>query len=86
MLKLLGLGAQKLPLIIGERSQILALSITSTNTFTSLLVGQGTSIPAFQTFFNYVLLNIIYTSYTLYSYGFRKWYRLLLKDGWKCTA
>jgi solute carrier family 35 protein F1/2 len=81
-----GLGCSKLPLIIGERSQILALAITSTNTFTSLLVGQGTSIPAFQTFFNYVLLNIVYTSYTLYSYGFRKWYRLLLKDGWKCTA
>ncbi|KAL8857606.1 MAG: hypothetical protein Q9178_005771 [Gyalolechia marmorata] len=63
--------------------QILALCITSTNTFSSLLVGQGTSIPAFQTFFNYVLLNIIYTSFTLYRYGFKRWYRLLLKDGWK---
>ncbi|KAL8905835.1 MAG: hypothetical protein Q9171_006519 [Xanthocarpia ochracea] len=63
--------------------QILALCITSTNTFSSLLVGQGTSIPAFQTFFNYVLLNIIYTSFTLYRYGFKRWCRLLLKDGWK---
>lgn len=63
---------------------MLALAITSTNTFTSLLVAHGTSIPAFQTLFNYVLLNIIYTFYTHYSYGLKKWYRLLLKDGWKC--
>ncbi|KAI4282496.1 MAG: hypothetical protein L6R38_002888 [Xanthoria sp. 2 TBL-2021] len=63
--------------------QILALCITSTNTFSSLLVQEGTSIPAFQTFFNYVLLNIIYTSFTLYRYGFKRWCRLLIKDGWK---
>ncbi|KAL9601562.1 MAG: hypothetical protein Q9219_002396 [cf. Caloplaca sp. 3 TL-2023] len=67
-------------LILG---QILALCITSTNTFSSLLVAQGTSFPAFQTFFNYVLLNIVYTSFTLYRYGLRRWCRLLLKDGWK---
>ncbi|KAL8659229.1 MAG: hypothetical protein Q9202_007224 [Teloschistes flavicans] len=63
--------------------QVLALCITSTNTFSSLLVAQGTSIPAFQTFFNYVLLNIIYTAFTLYRYGFKRWCRLILKDGWK---
>jgi len=65
--------------------QILALCITATNTFSSLLVGKGTSIPAFQTFFNYVLLNVIYTSYTIYKYGFKGWGRLILKDGWKCV-
>ena len=48
-----------------------------------MLAAQGTSIPAFQTFFTYVLLNIIYTSYTIYRYGFQKWCRLLLQDGWK---
>ncbi|KAF2456374.1 hypothetical protein BDY21DRAFT_346923 [Lineolata rhizophorae] len=63
--------------------QVLALCITSTNTFSSLLAGKGTNIPAFQTFFNYVLLNIIYTSYTIYKYGFKKWGKLLLKDGWR---
>ncbi|KAL9583466.1 MAG: hypothetical protein Q9203_005076 [Teloschistes exilis] len=63
--------------------QVLALCITSTNTFSSLLVAQGTSIPAFQTFFNYVLLNIVYTGFTLYRYGFKGWCRLILKDGWK---
>lgn len=66
--------------------QILAICITGTNTLTTLLVIEGTSIPAFQTLFNYVLLNIIYTSYTLYRYGFKKWTRLLLKDGWKCKS
>ncbi|KAI4237812.1 MAG: hypothetical protein L6R40_005837 [Gallowayella cf. fulva] len=63
--------------------QFLALCVTSTNTFSSLLVAQRTSIPAFQTLFVYVLLNIIYTSYTLYRYGFKRYGRLLLKDGWK---
>lgn len=65
--------------------QVLAICITGTNTLTTLLVIEGTSIPAFQTLFNYVLLNIIYTSYTIYRYGFKKWGQLMLKDGWKCT-
>ncbi|KAH0537591.1 hypothetical protein FGG08_005623 [Glutinoglossum americanum] len=69
-----------LVLVLG---QVLALCITGTNTFTSLLVGKGTSIPAFQTFFNYALLNIIYSSYTIYKYGFKKYGTLLLRDGWK---
>lgn len=63
--------------------QILALCITSTNTFTSLLVMKGTSIPAFQTFFNYVLVNVVYTTYTIWKYGFKKWARIVGKDGWK---
>ncbi|KAL8716441.1 MAG: hypothetical protein Q9220_000348 [cf. Caloplaca sp. 1 TL-2023] len=63
--------------------QVLALCITSTNTFSSLLVAEGTSIPAFQTFFNYVLLNIVYTSFTFYRYGLKGWCRLMLTDGWK---
>jgi solute carrier family 35 protein F1/2 len=63
--------------------QILAICITGTNTLTTLLAEAGTNIPAFQTLFNYVLLNIIYTSYTIYRYGFRKWTQLLWRDGWK---
>jgi solute carrier family 35, member F1/2 len=65
--------------------QILALCLTGTNTLTTLLVIEGTSIPAFQTFFNYLLLNLIYTSWTTYKYGFKGWAKLLWKDGWKCT-
>lgn len=44
---------------------------------------KGTSIPAFQTMFNYVLLIIIYASYTIYKYGAKKYFKLLLVDGWK---
>lgn len=66
--------------------QFLAICVTGTNTLTTLLVNEGTSIPAFQSFFNYVLLNAIYTGYTIYKYGFKKWGNLLLKDGWKCMC
>lgn len=65
--------------------QMLALALTGTNTLTTLLVMEGTSIPAFQTLANYVLLNLIYTSFTVYRYGFPGWARLVWKDGWKCT-
>ncbi|KAI5288384.1 hypothetical protein KEM54_005253 [Ascosphaera aggregata] len=69
-----------LVLVLG---QCLALGTTSTNTFSTLLVNQGTSIPAFQSFFNYILLTLVYTSYTIYRYGFKGWLRLIWKDGWK---
>ncbi|KAI5777669.1 hypothetical protein EDC01DRAFT_759496 [Geopyxis carbonaria] len=63
--------------------QIASLCITSTNTFSGLLAMRGTSIPAFQSFFNYVLLNLVYTSYTLYKYGFKGFGELLWTRGWK---
>ena len=62
---------------------VLSICITSTNTLTTLLGMEGNSIPAFQTFFNYVLLNIIYTSYTIYKYGFKGYGKFLLRDGWR---
>ena len=64
--------------------QFLALCLTGTNALTTLLVIEGTSIPAFQTLFNYILLNVIYTSYTVYKYGPKGWVKLIWKDGWKC--
>ena len=64
-------------------SQALAVSITGTNTLSALLAQEGTSIPAFQTLSNYVLLNLIYTSFTIYKYGFKRWTRLLWTSGWK---
>ncbi|KAF2191494.1 DUF914-domain-containing protein [Zopfia rhizophila CBS 207.26] len=64
--------------------QILSICITSTNTLSSLLSQkENTSMPAFQTFFNYCFLNLVYTSYTIYKYGFKKWGKLVLKDGWR---
>lgn len=64
-------------------SQALAVAITGTNTLSSLLAAEGTSIPAFQTLFNYILLSLIYTSYTLYKYGLKGWCKLIWKDGWR---
>ena len=70
-----------LVLVLG---QVLALCITGTNTFSSLLAEQPFSIPAFQTFWNYVLINIIYTTYSLYRYGLKGYFRtVLLQNGWK---
>ncbi|PYH88481.1 DUF914-domain-containing protein [Aspergillus ellipticus CBS 707.79] len=63
--------------------QILALADISSSTFSTLLSDAGTSIPAFQTLWNYVLLNLVYTSITIYKYGFRKWFRMLYRDCWK---
>jgi solute carrier family 35, member F1/2 len=63
--------------------QFLAVCITGTNTMSSLLVEQGTNIPAFQSLFNYILLNLVYTSYTIFVYGPKKWANMVFKDGWK---
>ncbi|EAT78737.2 hypothetical protein SNOG_13713 [Parastagonospora nodorum SN15] len=61
----------------------ITLLLGSTNTLSTLLANEGTSIPAFQSFFNYVLLNLIYTTYTIYKYGFKRWARLCVVDGWR---
>lgn len=63
--------------------QVLALCITGTNTFTTFLANIGTSIPAFQTLFNYVLLTLIYLPICLYRHGPRKLGSIILRDGWK---
>ena len=63
--------------------QILALCLTATNTFSSLLAAQNFSIPAFQTLWNYIALALVYGSYTIYRYGFKGWIKLILNDGWK---
>ncbi|KAI2604870.1 DUF914-domain-containing protein [Hypoxylon fragiforme] len=69
--------------IVLSLGQILALCITATNTFSTFLVNYGTSIPAFQTVFMYILLSLGYLPYTLYKYGPKKYGQILLKDGWK---
>lgn len=63
--------------------QVLALCITSTNTFTSLLAEAGTNIPAIQTMFNYVLLMLVYNSIFLFKEGPRAWLRTARYHGWK---
>jgi solute carrier family 35 protein F1/2 len=69
--------------IIFFMGQILSLCITSTNTLTSFLSEGGNSMPAFQSLFNYVLLFLIFMPYTLYRYGFKAYFRLMFKEGWK---
>ncbi|KAJ5146028.1 Protein of unknown function DUF914 eukaryotic [Penicillium bovifimosum] len=63
--------------------QILAIANTSTGTFTTLLGLEHWAVPAFQTFLNYVLLNAIFTPYTMYRYGMKGWLRMVYRDGWK---
>ncbi|KAK9457978.1 hypothetical protein V1511DRAFT_454825 [Dipodascopsis uninucleata] len=69
--------------IILVLGQLLSLSIVATNTFTTYLTDDGNNIPAFQTFFNYVILCLIFTSYTIYRYGFRKYAKMMFHDCWK---
>lgn len=63
--------------------QTLALCITSTNTFSSFLAEAGTSIPAFQSIFNYILLFLVYNTIFMIKDGPREWFRAAWKDGWK---
>ena len=63
--------------------QVLALCITGTNTFSSLLAEDEVNIPSFQVMFTYILLFIIYTPLTLYRLGPREWARVAWRHGWK---
>ncbi|GAA5895628.1 uncharacterized protein JCM6883_001566 [Sporobolomyces salmoneus] len=63
--------------------QALSLCITATSTLTTELGMNGWAMPTFQTFFVYLFLNVFYTSYTIYRYGFKVWGRMILTDGWK---
>lgn len=69
--------------IIFIHGQILALCLVATNTFSSKLANGGVSVPAFQSFVNYCLLNVVFTPYTIYRYGWNKWFKLLIRDGWR---
>lgn len=51
---------------------------------TTLLGMHSWSIPTFQTILNYALLNVMFTPYTIYRYGFKGWLKLMWRDGWKC--
>ncbi|KAK1833066.1 putative solute carrier family 35 member f1 protein [Podospora conica] len=64
--------------------QVLSLCITASNTFSTFLAAAGTSIPAFQTIFNYVLLTLLYLPWTVHRLGGPlPFLRLVRRDGWK---
>ena len=63
--------------------QLLSLCDTGTNIFSEYLADEGTSIPAFQNMLNYILIGLVYGSWTIYKYGFGGWFNMLKKDGWR---
>lgn len=63
--------------------QILSLCITCTNTLTTEMGNAGTSMPLFQNLLNYALLAVVYTPVMWYKYGFKKWFKILVRDSWR---
>lgn len=63
--------------------QVLALCITATNTFTTLLASARFNAPALQTLLNYALLALVYNALFLARDGPRAWARTARRDGWK---
>ncbi|KAI0313092.1 DUF914-domain-containing protein, partial [Amylostereum chailletii] len=63
--------------------QVVSLCITCTNVTTTELVQRNWALPTTQTFFLYFSLFVIYTPYTIYQYGFKGWFKMLYRDGWK---
>ncbi|KAM0786488.1 hypothetical protein ACM66B_001946 [Microbotryomycetes sp. NB124-2] len=64
--------------------QLLSLAITSTSVTTTELIKRQWSLPTFQTFFLYAVLNLAYTPYTIYAYGWRAFAEMLLS--WQAAA
>lgn len=63
--------------------QLLSFALTSTSIITTELGNNGWAIPCTQSLFFYFSLNLLYTPYTIYRYGFRAWSRMLLTDSWR---
>ncbi|KAG4306276.1 hypothetical protein PORY_000264 [Pneumocystis oryctolagi] len=63
--------------------QILSLMITASSVFTTKLSDYHINIPTFQTFPNYAFLALIYTCFSIHSFGFKKYAKIVLKNGWK---
>ncbi|KAK4055613.1 hypothetical protein OIV83_000159 [Microbotryomycetes sp. JL201] len=63
--------------------QLLSFSLTTTSVVTTQLGINNWSMPTTQSLFFYFSLNLLYTPYTMYRYGFRAWLSMLWRDGWK---
>lgn len=63
--------------------QILSLCLTCTNTMTTEMGNAGTSMPLLQNLLNYALLAIVHNPIMWYKYGFKKWFRILVRDSWR---
>jgi len=69
-------------LIILLLGQFLSLCITATSVTTQELAIEGVNFPTTQSFLNYVVLNLIYTSITIWKMGFKGWLKMLKNRGW----
>ncbi|KIJ61714.1 hypothetical protein HYDPIDRAFT_42426 [Hydnomerulius pinastri MD-312] len=63
--------------------QLLSLCVTVISVFTTELVSRGWVLPNTQVFLAYSVCFWIFTPYTMYRYGLRGWWRLMLHKGWK---
>lgn len=63
--------------------QVLSLCITCTNTLTTEMGNAGTSMPLLQNMLNYALLAVVYNPVMWYKYGFKKWFKILVRDSWR---
>lgn len=60
---------------------MLSLCITATNTFTTFLANDGTSLPAFQNLLNYILLSMIWVPVVIYKHGWKRYFGLFYREG-----
>lgn len=70
--------------LISLHRQVLSMCIVGTNTLSQELSVKGAIIPAFQSFFCYVLLGIFWIPITIYKHGWKGYGRMLKDHGWKC--
>ncbi|WBW75098.1 transmembrane transporter [Schizosaccharomyces osmophilus] len=68
--------------IVFVLGQVLSLCLTASNTFNGFLSEMG-KVPAFQVFLFYAALTVVYTPYTIYRMGFKKYFEMVLHHGWK---
>ncbi|EPY50067.1 membrane transporter [Schizosaccharomyces cryophilus OY26] len=62
--------------------QVLSLCLTASNTFNGFLSEMG-KVPAFQIFLFYAALTLMFTPYTIYRMGFKSYFEMVLRHGWK---
>lgn len=63
--------------------QVLSMCIVGTNTLSQELSINNANVPAFQTFFAYVLLAIVWVPITIFKYGWKGWGKMLKEHAWK---
>ncbi|KAF4587184.1 DUF914 domain membrane protein [Ophiocordyceps camponoti-floridani] len=69
--------------LVAFLGQVLALCITATNTFTTLLARADFNAPALQTCFNYAFIAAVFTTVFLVRDGPHAWFRALRSRGWR---